>query len=315
MTTTNAPAVALTLDSPTGSAGAVAVFRLTTDDPAAAERVLGAPLPAVGAISLRRVLDHDDALLIRVDQRTTLVTPHGGPANTRALLRAMHARGATEPPRTDPRQRFPEAADIHEARVLDALAAGASPAAVDLLLAQPARWRADPSATDTAPAALDTLLRDARIVVVGRENIGKSTLLNAMARDRVALAADHHGTTRDHVGIRVLVEGARVLWIDTPGIPSGAPISTQVAALLSAADLVVHAFDANAAPDIDLQTTNAPIITAALRADRAAAPPSADAVTSATQGTGLAELATTIRRTLVPDAALRDPRPWRFWAD
>jgi hypothetical protein len=39
-----------------------------------------------------------------------------------------------------------------------------------------------------------------------------------------------------------------------------------------------------------------------------------DLAVSSTQGLGLEDLAREIRRRLIPDAALADAGPWRFWA-
>ena len=66
---------------------------------------------------------------------------------------------------------------------------------------------------------LGALLRDGvRVVIAGRPNAGKSTLLNALAgRDR-AIVSDIPGTTRDEIETEVELEGLRFRFVDTAGL-------------------------------------------------------------------------------------------------
>ena len=60
------------------------------------------------------------------------------------------------------------------------------------------------------------------VAIVGRPNVGKSTLFNALTRTRDALVADMPGVTRDRqYGISEVGERACVL-IDTGGLVGGA---------------------------------------------------------------------------------------------
>ena len=62
-----------------------------------------------------------------------------------------------------------------------------------------------------------------RLVLVGRPNIGKSSLLNRLAGHEAALVADESGTTRDWIEIRLPVAGAReVVLVDLAGVMSEA---------------------------------------------------------------------------------------------
>ena len=56
------------------------------------------------------------------------------------------------------------------------------------------------------------------VALVGRPNVGKSTLFNRLTRTRDALVADFPGLTRDRKYGRAEVEGREFICIDTGGI-------------------------------------------------------------------------------------------------
>ncbi|MGH7910865.1 MAG: ribosome biogenesis GTPase Der [Candidatus Dormibacteraceae bacterium] len=58
----------------------------------------------------------------------------------------------------------------------------------------------------------------ARLAIMGRPNVGKSSLLNRLLGDERALVADTPGTTRDPVDTRVMFDGLPMTLIDTAGI-------------------------------------------------------------------------------------------------
>jgi GTP-binding protein len=57
-----------------------------------------------------------------------------------------------------------------------------------------------------------------RVAIIGRPNVGKSTLLNAMVGFERAIVSPVAGTTRDSVDEETEVEGRRYLFVDTAGI-------------------------------------------------------------------------------------------------
>jgi GTP-binding protein len=59
---------------------------------------------------------------------------------------------------------------------------------------------------------------DARIAIVGRPNVGKSSLLNAVVGAERAVVGTAPGTTRDPVDTLIELDGRRVLLVDTAGL-------------------------------------------------------------------------------------------------
>lgn len=314
------------LATPAGVAGAVAIIELHGDS-RVASGAIGLPPLDVGDVRLRNVLGIDRALVARISERCVQIMPHGGTAVVRAMLEALGARGIREACELSAMQRFPEARDEVEARMLAALSVASSPLAIDVLLDQPRRWRAHRAGGEEVPREVAVVLRrlitPPLVVVVGPANVGKSTLLNRLAGRNVAIVADEAGTTRDHVGAVLDVGGLVIRYVDTPGLrKTSEPI--EVAArraaleLAAGADLLIVVGDAGAGIpalselNVAERVSGRGVLRVGLRGDLGPAPGAALSV-SALTGEGLGALADSIRCTLVPEEALRDPRPWRFW--
>ena len=56
------------------------------------------------------------------------------------------------------------------------------------------------------------------IAVVGRPNVGKSTLINKLVSEKVAIVSDKAGTTRDNIKGILNLNDNQYIFIDTPGI-------------------------------------------------------------------------------------------------
>lgn len=56
------------------------------------------------------------------------------------------------------------------------------------------------------------------VAIIGRPNIGKSTLLNALAKREVAITSEIEGTTRDVIEVRMDLGGLPVTMLDTAGL-------------------------------------------------------------------------------------------------
>ena len=67
-----------------------------------------------------------------------------------------------------------------------------------------------------------------RVAVLGRPNVGKSTLINQLLGFERCLVSDVAGTTRDSVDTYVELDGKRLILIDTAGIRRRARISEKV---------------------------------------------------------------------------------------
>lgn len=124
------------------------------------------------------------------------------------------------------------------------------------------------------------------VTLIGRPNVGKSTLFNRLCRTRDALVADYAGLTRDrHYGTATLA-GMRVTLIDTGGLadpdvhPDNAAVfeavDAQVESALDETDVVVFVVDAcdgvaTADEDIArrLRRRGATVVVAVNKVDRA----------------------------------------------
>ncbi len=298
--------------------------------------LLGARPTAIGTVALRELGGVDTGLVARWSAHSATLMPHAGAEVVRRLLARLRECGAEEAGRLNPQEVYPEAANLLEARMLAALAEAASPLAVDLLLDQPRRWAAlgeEPAPSIGARSRrLNRLIWPPLVAALGPPNIGKSTLLNALAGRQASLVADQAGTTRDYVGATLDLGGLVVRYLDLPGIDAagrqkhsgdsreqhdGVQLdrAAQAAAIEAArhADLVLLCGD-HASPSLEKLPAGwtGEALRVGLRGDLGGAP-KAQVTLSVQRGEGLGELVAAMREALVPEADRTHPGPWRFW--
>jgi len=120
------------------------------------------------------------------------------------------------------------------------------------------------------------------VAIIGRQNVGKSTLLNRLAGERIAIIADLPGTTRDRVLASVSWQDTEFTIVDTGGLEIK-PQSTvaqgvkeQVEVAIAEADVIIFLVDVrDGVNPLDteiadmLRRANKPILLAANKADNA----------------------------------------------
>lgn len=269
----------------------------------------------------------DDGIAVRASPTTAMLMPHGGVRIAQRMQAWLRSHGAIEA-RLPDHAIFPECASPHAAAAARMAGRCASRRALGLLLDHDARMeRSGPTtAADLARAQrLRVLIDPPTVVIAGPSNVGKSTLTNALARRPVSVTDDSAGTTRDPVPVRLELDGVTVDWIDLPGLleepsaidASAAAIASRIAA--SASVIVLATAPGRGWPML-APTSPAKILRVLLQDDqpdaaRCAERNGADSACSARCATGLDGLAIAIRRALVSDADLDDPRAWAFDAD
>ncbi|MEO8526895.1 MAG: tRNA uridine-5-carboxymethylaminomethyl(34) synthesis GTPase MnmE [Caldimonas sp.] len=80
-----------------------------------------------------------------------------------------------------------------------------------------------------ATARQGALLRDGiRVVLAGQPNVGKSSLLNALAGAELAIVTAVPGTTRDKVGETIQIEGVPIHVVDTAGLREAGDLVEEI---------------------------------------------------------------------------------------
>ena len=167
------------------------------------------------------------------------------------------------------------------------------------------------------------------VAVVGRPNVGKSTLFNRLIGKKLAIVDDQPGVTRDRHYAPAHIHGHNVMLIDTGGFdptsddPMQQGIARHVNAAIDEADVIVCVLDGSmsvTAPDRDavklLRRSKKPVIYVANKVDTARQSPAANELyelgvpdiiaISALHGRGTADLALAVAKHL-PRTARGEP--------
>jgi tRNA modification GTPase len=111
-----------------------------------------------------------------------------------------------------------------------------------------------------AAAKQGALLRDGlTVVIAGKPNAGKSSLLNRLVGDEVAIVTDRPGTTRDVLRQYVHVDGMPLNLVDTAGLRSAEDVVEEegirrARSEMQRADQLLYLIDASRADDLTLQS-------------------------------------------------------------
>ena len=119
----------------------------------------------------------------------------------------------------------------------------------------------------------------AKLVLVGRPNAGKSSLLNALVGHSKAIVTDVPGTTRDLISANIIIDGLPVEIIDTAGLTTTTDKVEQIGVELARqalknADLVLWVIDATtdkpSHSDLGLDNLQAPLLQVINKSDLSA---------------------------------------------
>ncbi len=87
------------------------------------------------------------------------------------------------------------------------------------------------------------------VALIGRPNVGKSSLMNTFVGQKVTIISDKPQTTRNQIRGILTGENYQIVWLDTPGIHKplhklGTKMNEKAKAALSSVDLVLWVLDA-----------------------------------------------------------------------
>lgn len=91
------------------------------------------------------------------------------------------------------------------------------------------------------------------IILIGKPNVGKSSLFNRMARQRIAIASDISGTTRDTNKTQIHIHSKKAMLIDSGGLDESDELFKNVKKntlkVAKESDIILYLVDGKLAPD------------------------------------------------------------------
>ena len=107
--------------------------------------------------------------------------------------------------------------------------------------------------------------RSGTIALIGRPNVGKSTLLNAMLGTRLAITSHHPQTTRDRIAGILTTDHTQFVFLDTPGVHKaknrlGQRMNDLATGTAADADVVVFVVDVGPAATPEVRPDDAEAI-------------------------------------------------------
>jgi GTPase len=158
----------------------------------------------------RAAQDEAEAIVLVVDARAGL---RPGDDELARELRGAPVPVIVAANKVDSASAIPEAAEFHKLGLGEPVPVSAAQGlgTGDLLDRVAAALDEGPE----PPATADDV---ARIAVIGRPNVGKSSLVNAWLGQERVIVSDRAGTTRDAVDTRLDVDGREVVLVDTAGL-------------------------------------------------------------------------------------------------
>lgn len=110
------------------------------------------------------------------------------------------------------------------------------------------------------------------VVILGRPNAGKSSLVNTLAERDVAIVTDVPGTTRDVLEVRLDLDGYAVTLVDTAGLRDGGDVievegMRRGRARAAAADLILWLDELGEGPPQDVRALGVEILSLRTKSD------------------------------------------------
>ena len=79
--------------------------------------------------------------------------------------------------------------------------------------------------------------RKIKISIIGRTNVGKSSIINTLLKESRVIVSEVSGTTRDCVPVEWVYKGRRVLLVDTAGLRAKNKFYTKIDKMISASTI------------------------------------------------------------------------------